>query len=124
MDNTPVREDVTASPIRPGSLGWIIGILAIILVLFFLRATPLALEPPRSENASGQFDTARAIERLGKVLDGTPHPVDRATYDTSIHVLTDAVRKARVGDTDKTEALKRLAAFDRTPRAQPMKSTV
>jgi len=81
MDNTPVREDVTASPIRPGSLGWIIGILAIILVLFFLRATPLALDPPRTENAPGQFDTARAIERLGKVLDGTPHPVDSTALD-------------------------------------------
>jgi hypothetical protein len=48
--------------------------------------------------------------------DGTPHPVDRPTYDTSIAVLTDAVRKARVGDTDKTDALKRLAAFDRRGR--------
>src|SRR5205814_21849 len=45
--------------------------------------------------------------------DGTPHPVDRRTYDTSIEVLTDAVRKARVGHTEKTEALKRLATFDR-----------
>jgi hypothetical protein len=43
--------------------------------------------------------------------DGTPHPVDRPTYDTSIEVLTDAVRKARVGDTEKTDALKRLATF-------------
>jgi hypothetical protein len=43
--------------------------------------------------------------------DGTPHPVDRATYDTSINVLTDAVRKARVGSVVKTEALKRLAGF-------------
>ena len=81
MDNTPVREDVTESPIRPGTLGWAIGILALILVLFFLRATPLALDPPRAENAPGQFDTARAIERLGKVLDGTPHPVDSTALD-------------------------------------------
>jgi hypothetical protein len=45
--------------------------------------------------------------------DGTPHPVDRATYDTSIAVLTEAVRKARVGETDKSDALKRLATFGR-----------
>ena len=45
--------------------------------------------------------------------DGTPHPVDRPTYDTSIAVLTDAVRQARVGETEKTDALKRLATFDR-----------
>jgi hypothetical protein len=43
--------------------------------------------------------------------DGTPHPVDRPTYDTSIDVLTDAVRKARVGETEKTDALKRLATY-------------
>jgi hypothetical protein len=47
--------------------------------------------------------------------DGTPHPVDRPTYDTSIALLTDAVRKARLGNTEKTQALKRLATFDRGP---------
>ena len=45
--------------------------------------------------------------------DGTPHPVDRPTYDTSIQVLTDAVRKARVGNREKTDALKRLSTFGR-----------
>ena len=43
--------------------------------------------------------------------DGTPHPVDRVTYDRSIEVLTDAVRRARIGNSDKTDALKRLAQF-------------
>ena len=41
--------------------------------------------------------------------DGHPFPVDRQTYDQSIHILTEAVRKARIGETDKAEALKRLA---------------
>lgn len=41
--------------------------------------------------------------------DGHPFPVDRSTYDRSIAVLTDAVRKARIGETDKCDALKRLA---------------
>jgi hypothetical protein len=45
--------------------------------------------------------------------DGTPHPVDRITYDTSIEVLTDAVRKARVGETEKRDALKRLSTLAR-----------
>jgi hypothetical protein len=45
--------------------------------------------------------------------DGTPHPVDRRTYDTSIAVLTDAVRKSRMGNQDKTDALRRLTEFDR-----------
>jgi len=43
--------------------------------------------------------------------DGTPHPVDRPTYDTSINVLAEAVRKSRAGETEKTDALKRLASF-------------
>jgi hypothetical protein len=42
--------------------------------------------------------------------DGTPFPVDRAAYDRSIAVLEDAVRKARVGQTEKAAAFKRLAA--------------
>ncbi|KPK79215.1 MAG: hypothetical protein AMJ81_13600 [Phycisphaerae bacterium SM23_33] len=40
--------------------------------------------------------------------DGHPFPVDRATYDRSIAVLTEAVRKARIGDPEKTGALRRL----------------
>jgi hypothetical protein len=48
--------------------------------------------------------------------DGTPHPVDRDTYDKSIAVLTDAVRKSRVGNTEKTDALKRLNTFSRYSR--------
>ena len=41
--------------------------------------------------------------------DGTPFPVDCETYDRNIHLLIDAVRQARVGDTEKTDALRRLA---------------
>jgi hypothetical protein len=41
--------------------------------------------------------------------DGTPFPVDRATYDRNIAVLTDAVRKARLGENEKFEALRRLS---------------
>src|SRR5204862_3963767 len=44
--------------------------------------------------------------------DGHPFPVDRETYDRSVNVLTEAVRKARIGDSDKTDALKRLARID------------
>lgn len=41
--------------------------------------------------------------------DGHPFPVDRRLYDQDIAVVTDAVRKARLGHTEKTEALRRLA---------------
>jgi len=45
--------------------------------------------------------------------DGTPFPVDRATYDRNIAVLTDAVRQARLGENEKFYALRRLAKHDR-----------
>jgi uncharacterized protein len=50
--------------------------------------------------------------------DGTPFPVDRKVYDRNVEVLTDAVRKARLGENDKVDALRRLAsvsAFDPKP---------
>jgi hypothetical protein len=43
--------------------------------------------------------------------DGTPFPVDRDTYDRNIVVLTDAVRRARLGENDKFNALRRLASL-------------
>jgi hypothetical protein len=40
---------------------------------------------------------------------GTPFPVDRDTHDRNISVRTDAVRKARLGENDKFDALRRLS---------------
>jgi hypothetical protein len=40
--------------------------------------------------------------------DGYPFPVDRTSYDQNIQVLLDAIRKSRLGQTDKADALKRL----------------
>jgi len=40
--------------------------------------------------------------------DGYPFPVDRQTYDQSIQLLAQAVQKARVDNTEKREALRRL----------------
>jgi hypothetical protein len=45
--------------------------------------------------------------------DGHPFPVDRETYDRNIAILLDAVRKARLGDAEKTDALRRLARHER-----------
>ena len=44
--------------------------------------------------------------------DGTPFPVDRDTYDRNIAVLTDAVRKARLRQNDKFNALRRLSRLE------------
>jgi hypothetical protein len=40
--------------------------------------------------------------------DGHPYPVDRQTYDKSIHILKEAVSRAKVGDRERLEAIKRL----------------
>ena len=43
--------------------------------------------------------------------DGTPYPVDRRTYDSSILLLHDAIKKAKIGKREKIEAIKRLRLF-------------
>jgi len=40
--------------------------------------------------------------------DGTPYWVDRKTYDKTISILAQAVRKSRIGDYEKDKAIKRL----------------
>jgi hypothetical protein len=47
--------------------------------------------------------------------DGHPFPVDRELYDRNIAILTDAVRKSRIGDSERTDALKRLARYAKEP---------
>jgi hypothetical protein len=78
--------------------------------------TPVSRRDPARpvHQASASSDDARpwadyAYTHGGK--DGTPFPVDRATYDRRIAVLSDAVRRARVGDNDKFDALRRLAQW-------------
>jgi hypothetical protein len=45
--------------------------------------------------------------------DGHPYPVDRENYDRSIETLRRAAGSARIGMTEKTQAIKRLDAFYR-----------
>ncbi|OGY25153.1 MAG: hypothetical protein A2Y57_04835 [Candidatus Woykebacteria bacterium RBG_13_40_7b] len=40
--------------------------------------------------------------------DGTPYPVDKKTYDKSIAILKLAIEKAKIGDSEKINAIKRL----------------
>jgi hypothetical protein len=68
-------------------------------------ATPLPTERAPQPRRWADFSYAHG----GK--DGHPFPVDRPTYDQSIHVLTEAVNKARIGHTEKADALKRLASY-------------
>ncbi len=50
---------------------------------------------------------ADALARLGY----EPVPVNRDAYDRNIAVLTDAVRRARLGENEKFDALRRLASL-------------
>jgi hypothetical protein len=43
--------------------------------------------------------------------DGYPYPVDKKTYDSSIQFLMQALEKAKIGDQDKLEALRRLKTW-------------
>jgi hypothetical protein len=43
--------------------------------------------------------------------DGHPYPVDKKVYDKTIEVLKCAIEKARVGDREKVEAIRRLKNF-------------
>jgi hypothetical protein len=67
-------------------------VFAVLLIAFFFRALPLELDSVRATNAPDQFDTQRAIERLGRVLDGTPHPVDSTALDETRARLLQEIR--------------------------------
>jgi hypothetical protein len=43
--------------------------------------------------------------------DGHPYPVDREVYDRTIEVLGRAIERARVGDREKIDAIRRLKSF-------------
>jgi uncharacterized protein len=45
--------------------------------------------------------------------DGTPYMVDRRTYDETIHILGDAVRKTKLASQEKQKALTRLVGQSR-----------
>lgn len=61
------------------------------------------------EPASIRDPVSYAFARGGK--DGTPFPVDRATYDATIESLRRALADARAWRAEKVQALKGLAVF-------------
>ena len=44
--------------------------------------------------------------------DGTPFPVDRATYDKTIEVMRDALNRAQIDRSEKVKAFRRLSEFE------------
>jgi hypothetical protein len=71
---------------------------ALSLISELVYDTPVSLRDPASYS----------FAHGGK--DGHPYPVDRKTYDNSIQFLTQALRKAKIGDSEKLEAFRRLRA--------------
>jgi hypothetical protein len=72
---------------------------ALSLISELVYDTPVSLRDPASYS----------FAHGGK--DGYPYPVDRKTYDSSIQFLAQALEKAKIGDTDKLEAFRRLKVW-------------
>lgn len=77
-----------------------------------LRALALVAELTYGKPASVRDPVSYSFAHGGK--DGTPYPVDRATYDATIESLRRAITDARAGYTEKATALKRLAGLEQT----------
>jgi uncharacterized protein len=74
-----------------------------------LRALSLAAEVMYGVPASLRDPAAYSFAHGGK--DAHPYPVDRRTYDATISFLEGAVRRARIGDGERLNALRRLATL-------------
>jgi hypothetical protein len=118
----PQREEVLVSDLNPKSLERI-----------FLKT--YKTQPENFENLLGTFGvgpkTIRALALISELIydvpystrdpvrysfahggkDGTPYPVDRKIYDSSIAFLHDAVAKAKIGRSEKLKALAQLSFF-------------
>lgn len=79
-----------------------------------IRALALIAELVYDTPASREDPALFSYAHGGK--DGFPYPVDRATYDRNIEILGDAVSRAKVGKSDRLDALRRLAAASRRPK--------
>lgn len=75
-----------------------------------LRALSLVAEVTYGAPASIEDPVSFSFAHGGK--DGTPFPVDRKTYDSTIESLKRAVDDAKAGRSDKSAALKRLARLE------------
>jgi len=72
-----------------------------------IRALALVSELIYGVSPSWQDPAKYSFAHGGK--DGYPYPVDRQTYEKSIEVLRIAVKKAKIGQREKIEALRQLS---------------
>ena len=78
-----------------------------------LRALALTAELIYGISASRKDPARFSFAHGGK--DGTPYPIDRATYDQTIEVMHRALNRANVARSEKVSAFRRLAAFGNEP---------
>jgi uncharacterized protein len=83
-----------------------------------LRALTLVSELIYGVQVSPRDPARFSFAHGGK--DGTPYPVDRNTYDRTVHVLRTALERAKVERSEKVRALQRLAGWPRpqSPRRE------
>ncbi|MFP4609018.1 MAG: DUF763 domain-containing protein, partial [Candidatus Aenigmatarchaeota archaeon] len=74
-----------------------------------IRALALVSDLIFGTEASWEDPVKYSFAHGGK--DGTPYPVDKETYDTTIKILEEDIKKADVPDKDKNHAVKRLSSF-------------
>lgn len=74
-----------------------------------LRALTLIAELAHGAPASFEDPARFSFAHGGK--DGFPYPVDRDEYDRSVQWLRDAVSRARLGRSERVQALRRLARW-------------
>ncbi len=89
-----------------------------------LRALSLVAELVYGMPASVRDPALYSFAHGGK--DGYPYPVDRETYDGTIAYLGEALRRAKVGESDRLDALRRLEAFwrdEKRPRQGSQKGS-
>tara|TARA_Y100000591_G_scaffold81953_1_gene69015 strand:- start:2448 stop:3692 length:1245 start_codon:yes stop_codon:yes gene_type:complete len=71
-----------------------------------LKSIALASEVIHGDASRFEDPSRFAFAVGGK--DGRPHPVDTKAYDETIDMLQDSVEKSKLGDKDKSKAIKRL----------------
>jgi uncharacterized protein len=81
-----------------------------------LRALALTSELIYGTQASFRDPARFSFAHGGK--DGTPYPVDRATYDRTIDVLGRAINRAKIDRAEKVRAFRRLSTFS-SPTTTP-----
>lgn len=74
-----------------------------------IRALALISEVVYGKSPSFHDPVRYSFAHGGK--DGHPYPVDKEVYDRTIEILKNALRQAKVGNSEKVDAIKRLNGF-------------